>query len=144
MPLLVFPSLEKKTKVRSACSATARPIRRLGPRTDDRMLICFAKLFAFEGALTRVGDQRRSRKPDAGAELGVGCLNEDHGLNLRVDVGGTRWRPAVQSNEMRNPLRSFVESISYTRSGRNRDGNGPEQRILWYGTATTTRKRLEW
>jgi hypothetical protein len=37
-------------------------------------------------------------------------------------------------------LRSFVESVSYTRSGGNRDAIGPEQRMLWYGAAPTSRQ----
>jgi hypothetical protein len=57
-----------------------------------------------------------------------------------LNVGGMRWRPAVQPNEMRNSLRSFVESVSYTRSGGNRDAIGPGQRMLWYGAAPTSRQ----
>jgi hypothetical protein len=51
-----------------------------------------------------------------------------------------RWRPAADSPvEMRNSLGCFSESVCDTRSDRNRDGNGPEQRMLWYGTAATNR-----
>jgi hypothetical protein len=49
-----------------------------------------------------------------------------------------RWRPADSPNEMRHCLRSFVESVRNARSAGNRDGNGPEQRMLWYRTASTS------
>jgi hypothetical protein len=40
---------------------------------------------------------------------------------------------------MRNGLGCFSESVCDARSDRNRDGNVPEQRMLWYGTAATSR-----
>jgi hypothetical protein len=68
----------------------------------------------------------------------IDCPNEDDRPAIGFDVGRMRWRPADSPNEMRNSLRCFSESVRDTRSGCYRDGNGPEQRMLWYGTASTS------
>jgi hypothetical protein len=61
-------------------------------------------------------------------------------LIFALMLAGCAGDRLVQPNEMRDSLRSFVESVRYTRSGRNRDGNGPEQRMLWYRAASTSRQ----
>jgi hypothetical protein len=64
--------------------------------------------------------------------------NEDHRPAIGFAAGRMRWRPAIAPNEMRNGLRYFIEPVRNARSAGNRDGNGPEQRMLWYRTAPTS------
>jgi hypothetical protein len=78
------------------------------------------------------------RKTRQGRLIGIECPNEDDRAAIGFHVGRMRWRPADPPNEMRNSLRSFIESDRNARSDRNRDGNGPDQRMLRYRTASTS------
>jgi hypothetical protein len=69
--------------------------------------------------------------------MGIGCPNEDHGSVVRFDVGRMRWRPAQSADKMRRGFGGRIKSVGNTRSSRTGNGDGPEQRLLWYGSAST-------
>ncbi len=80
-----------------------------------------------------------SQKRRQGGKIGIDFPNEDHGPVARFHAGWMRWRPANDpSVEMRNSLYGISESVCVARSGRNRDGNGPKQWMLWYRTTSTS------
>jgi hypothetical protein len=81
-----------------------------------------------------------SRKTRQAGRIGIDWPNEDHGPVVRFDVGRVRWRSVQSTNQMRRSLGSFRKSVFDTRPSRGRDGNGPEKRMLWYGTTATSGK----
>jgi hypothetical protein len=71
--------------------------------------------------------------------IGIDCLNEDHGPVARLDVGRMRWRPVQSADEMRRGFGSRIKSGRDARSSRSGNGDGPEQRLLWYRTGLDER-----
>jgi hypothetical protein len=68
------------------------------------------------------------------ALTGIDCPNEDYGPVVPLDVGRMCRRPVQSADKMRRGFGGFIKSGRDTRSGRTGNGDGPEQRLLWYRT----------